>query len=258
MCIRDRTIFDQGDISVLTHYLRISDTPDGVWGIGGEENANTEVTYFSGLQETLLLDEAGNQLVSEDGLYDFVAASGDVARTIIEANPDNAEKTFYYYCNTHSGMGGNIVFSNTSSYISLENGNTVAANTNLNYIDYENPNRQGEQFLSGETIKGANSGAQGVVRGKYSTTQVYVQETNNGAFQVGETFSGLESRVSANISSYSRQPINASRNVKSFQDIDKAPSGFVELFRKEFLQGIPTDMLSRKQDALKHLSLIHI
>ena len=85
-----KTIFDQGDISVLTHYLRISDTPDGIWGVGGEENANTEITYFSGLQEVLLQDEAGNQLVSEDGLYDFVAASNDVARTIIEPNPDNS------------------------------------------------------------------------------------------------------------------------------------------------------------------------
>ena len=78
-----KTIFDQGDISVLSHYLKISDTPDGVWGVGGEENANTEVTYFSGLQEILLQDEAGNQLVSEDGLYDFCAELTDVARTII-------------------------------------------------------------------------------------------------------------------------------------------------------------------------------
>ena len=248
-----KTIFDQGDISLLTHYLRISDTPDGVWGVGGEENANTEVTYFSGSQEVLFQDEAGNQFVSEDGLYDFVSELDDVARTIIEPNPDNAGKTFYYYCNTHSGMGGTIVFSDISSYISLENGNTESANVSTDYIDYENPNRQGEQFLSGETLLGANSGAQGVVRGKYSTTQAYVQETNNGSFQVGETITGLESRVSANVSSYSRQPINASRNVKAFQDVDKAPVGFVELFRKEFLQGLPTDMLSRKQDALKRI-----
>ena len=247
-----KTIFDQGDISLLTHTLKISDTPDGIWGVGGEENANTEVTYFSGIQEILFKDEAENSLVSEDAVP-FCAELVDVARTIIEPNPDNAGKTFYYYCNTHSGMGGSIVFSNTSSYISLENGNTAVGNTNLNYIDYENPNRQGEQFLSGETIEGANSGAQGVVRGKYSTTQAYIQETNNGAFQVGETISGLESRVTANVSSYTRQPINASRNVKSFQDVDKAPLGFVELFRKEFLPGLPADMLSRKQDALKHI-----
>ena len=35
------------------------------------------------------------------------------------------------------------------------------------------------------------------------------------------------------VNSYSRQPINASRNVKSFQDIDKAPAGFV-VFEKNF------------------------
>ena len=29
-----KTIFDQGDTTVLTHYLRISTTPDGTWGVG--------------------------------------------------------------------------------------------------------------------------------------------------------------------------------------------------------------------------------
>ena len=247
-----KTIFDQGDTTVLTHYLRISTTPDGTWGVGGEDLANTEVTYFSGLQEILFKDEAGNQLISEEG-PDFVAELNDVARTIIEPNPDNSGKIYYYYCNVHAGMGGKLTFSNTSAYISLENGNTESANTNSNYIDYENANRQGEQFVSGETIEGANSGATGIVRGKYSTTQVYVEESNEGQFEVGETIEGLDSRVSANVSSYSRQPINASRNVKAFQDIDKAPAGFVELFRKEFLQGIPQDILANKREALKHI-----
>ena len=124
-----KTIFDQGDTTVLTHYLRISTTPDGTWGVGGEDLANTEVTYFSGLQEILFKDEAGNQLISEDG-PDFVAELNDVARTIIEPNPDNSGKIYYYYCNVHAGMGGKLTFSNTSAYISLENGNTESANTN--------------------------------------------------------------------------------------------------------------------------------
>ena len=67
--------------------MRISTTPDGTWGVGGEDLANTEVTYFSGLQEILFKDEAGNQLVTEGGV-DFVAELNDVARTIIEPNPD--------------------------------------------------------------------------------------------------------------------------------------------------------------------------
>lgn len=152
-------------------------------------------------------------------------------------SPDLAGETLYYYCNNHSGMGGSITVSNVTSYISQENGNTESSNTSTDYITIENDKRQGDQFLSGEIILGANSGATGIVKGKYSNTQVYIEETNNGAFEVGESISGKSSRATANISSYSRQPINASRNVKAFQDIDKAPAGFVELFRKEFLSG---------------------
>ena len=62
------------------------------------------------------------------------------------------EETLFTICNTHSGMGGSP--SNTTPFISLENGNTDSSNTNSEYIDFENPNRQGDQFLSGETIKG--------------------------------------------------------------------------------------------------------
>ena len=70
---------------------------------------------------------------------------------------------------------------------------------------------------------------------------------------MGESIAGQTSRVTANVSSYSRQPINASRNVKAFQDIDKAPAGFVELFRKEFLQGFSKNADINTANLLKHI-----
>ena len=168
--------------------------------------------------------------------------------------PDLAGETLYYYCNNHSGMGGNITVSTTTTYISQENGNTDSANTSTtDYVTIENDLRQGDQFLSGEIILGTTSGATGIVKGKYSTTQAYVEETNNGAFQVGESIAGKTSRATATVNSYSRQPINASRNVKSFQDIDKAPAGFVELFRKEFLNGLNRDINANTSNLLKHI-----
>jgi len=169
-------------------------------------------------------------------------------------SPDLAGETLYYYCNNHSGMGGNITVSTATTWISQENGNTDSANTSTtDYIAIESPSRQGDQFLSGEIILGANSGATGIIKGKYSTTQAYVEETNNGAFQVGETIAGKTSRATATINSYSRQPINASRNVKSFQDIDKAPAGFVELFRKEFLTGFTKNADVSTSNLLKNI-----
>ena len=222
-------IFDQSDSTNLGHPLRISQHPDGRHTPDGEEYSNGVNVVAWGTPGTA------------------------TAQTSVYISPDVANTYLYYYCNNHSGMGGNVWVANTTPYISLENGSTDVANTNSNYIDLENPNRQGQQFLSGETIKGDTSGATGRVKGKYSNTQAYVQETNNGNFQTGETIRGLTSRVSANVTGYLRQPLNASRNVKHFQDVDKAPAGFVELFRKEFLQGVPKGMLANKASMLKHI-----
>ena len=169
-------------------------------------------------------------------------------------SPDLVGETLYYYCNNHSGMGGNITVSTATTYISQENGNTDTANTSTtDYVTIENDVRQGSQFLSGEIILGANSGATGIVKGKYSNTQAYVQETNFGAFEVGESIEGKTSRATATVNSYSRQPINAARNVKSFQDIDKAPAGFVELFRKEFLTGFSKNADVSTSNLLKNI-----
>ena len=222
-------VFDQSDSTNANHPLRISTTPNGRHTPGGEQYSNGVNVVAFGTPGT-----AG-------------------AQTSVYISPDIAGTELYYYCNTHSGMGGNVVIANTTPYISLENGNTDSANTSNTYIDLENPNRQGDQFLSGETVEGANSGATGIVRGKYSTTQAYIEETNNGNFQVGERIVGQESRVSANVTAYTRQALNASRNVKSFQDVDKAPLGFVELLRKEFLQGVPKGALGSKANMLKHI-----
>ena len=253
-------IFDQGDETNDTHYLRISTTPNGIHTAGGleyvtDDRGDTLVTY-EGTPADL------DNIILETGtngggilLYEDETEIGyEIApRVIFYVSPDLAGKSLYYYCNNHSGMGGNISVSNVTSYMMLDNGNTDSSNTGTNQVNLENPTRQGDQFLSGEIILGANSGAKGIVRGKFSNTQVYLEETNNGSFQTGESIEGLTSRVSATVNNYSRQPLNASRNVKGFQDIDKAPKGFVELFRKEFLDGIPTSILADKDRILKNV-----
>jgi len=251
-----RYFFDLQDPTHGTHGFRFSKTPDGIHTPDGsdyttDDRGDVLITYSTDLDNITLEAEEGILLYEDDDRVEVGLESGVEAEFWV--SEDLANTTLYYYCNVHSGLGGNITISNSTSYVSQENGNTDSANTNDNYIDFENPLRQGDQFLSGEIITGSNSGAQGIVRGKYSTTQAYVEETNNGSFQVGETISGANSRVSATVNTYSRQPLNASRNLKHFHDIDKAPKGFVELFRKEFLQGMPTGMLGDKNHVLKHI-----
>ena len=218
-------VFDQSDSTNDTHLLRISTTPDGRHSPGGEEYSNGVNVVAFGTPGT-----AG-------------------AQTSVYIEPDLANTYLYYYCNNHSGMGGSIRIADSTPYIALESSNT----TNSDYLDLENPNRQGIQFLSGEIIYGLTSGAEGIVRGKYSNTRTFVEESNEGQFVSGETVKGKTSRVTAVVNTYTRQPLNAARNLKSFQDVDKAPAGFVELFRKEFLDGMPKDILADKNKVLKNI-----
>ena len=222
-------IFNQSASTNAGHPLRISQSPNGRHTPGGEE-------YSNGIN-----------------VITFGTPGQTGAQTSVFISTSLANTSLYYYCNTHSGMGGIVSIANTTPFISQENGNTDSANSSTDYIDFENPNRQGSQFLSGETIEGDESGATGVVRGKYANTQVYVEETNNGNFRIGERIVGDTSRASANVTLYARQALNASRNLKSFQDIDKAPLGFVELFRKEFLAGVPKGSLGDKAGLLKNI-----
>ena len=200
-------IFDQSSSTNLGHPLRISQLPNGRHSPGGEE-------YSQGI------DVVAFGTPGEAGAQTSVYISTTLANT-----------SLYYYCNSHSGMGGIVSVANTTPFLSQENGNTEVANTSTDYIDLENPNRQGNQFLSGETIEGDESGATGIVKGKYSNTQVYVEETNNGNFRIGERIVGDTSRASANVTLYARQALNASRNVKSSPaKLDKkgiSPSGIL-------------------------------
>ena len=218
-------IFDQSDSTNAGHILRISTTPDGRHTPGGEEYSN------------------GINVVA------WGVPGAATAQTSVYIEPDVANTYLYYYCNNHSGMGGSIGITNTTPYITLESSNTSV----VEYIDFENPNRQGFQFTSGESVEGKSSGAKGIVRGKHGNTRTFIEETNDGNFQIGETVEGSSSRVTATVDSYIRQPLNATRNLKSFQNIDKAPAGFVELFRKEFLYNMPKGMLADKDKVLKNI-----
>ena len=234
-------IFDQGDETNDTHYLRISTTPNGIHTAGGleyviDDRGDTLVTY-EGTPADL------DNIILETGtngggilLYEDETEIGyEIApRVIFYVSPDLAGKSLYYYCNNHSGMGGNISVSNVTSYMVLDNGNTDSSNTSTDQVNLENPTRQGDQFLSGEIILGANSGAKGIVRGKFSNTQVYLEETNNGSFQTGESIEGLTSRVSATVNNYSRQPLNASRNVKVFKILIKLQKDLLNFLEKNF------------------------
>ena len=92
-------IFDQSDSTNLNHPLRISLTPNGRHTPGGEQ-------YSNGVNMVVF------------GTPFHLCTNINLHHTRFRGN------TLYYYCNTHSGMGGSLSIPNTTPFISLENGNT--------------------------------------------------------------------------------------------------------------------------------------
>ena len=104
-------------------------------------------------------------------------------------------------------------------------------------------------FVNGETITGATSGA---------TATVLIEDVDDGArlfvshqnkFIEGELITGSTSAAQATIGKYRANPVQNIQQLLDYADVDKTIQGFLTKFRNSFLTSIPDTL---------HLSLIHI
>ena len=127
-------IFDQGDQTNDGHYLRISKSPNGIHTAEGEEYTTDDrddvlVTYEGTPADldNITLEtgtEAGGILLYEDE----VEVGLEVApRVIFYVSPDLAGESLYYYCNNHSGMGGQANTPTQDANQFTANGLTITA-----------------------------------------------------------------------------------------------------------------------------------
>ena len=154
---------DSGDIFLYNEII----TAGGYLSFEAGHHVLDEVDGLFIQSEDFTVDETGTVEIALEITTDIEIGLESSSTIQFYVSPDLAGETLYYYCNNHSGMGGNITVSTATTWISQENGNTDSANTSTtDYIAIESPTRQGDQFLSGEIILGANSGATGIVKGK--------------------------------------------------------------------------------------------
>ena len=135
----------------------------------------------------------------------------------------------------------------------------LTTGTATDKLIYESTRSGTITFSSGETITGSSSGATATVDADKNTlsTKIYASGITQTDFSVGEIITGSTSLATANVVSYRRNPIWGSESLLTLIDVDDTPSSYLDYFRKEFLEDIPTAAQSNKRLILKHITDVY-
>ena len=94
-------------------------------------------------------------------------------------------------------------------------------------------------FINGETITGATSGATATVLIEDVDDGARLFVTYNNKFIEGELITGSSSAAQASISQYRANPVQNIQQLLDYADVDKTLSSFLLKFRNSFLTSIP-------------------
>jgi hypothetical protein len=94
-------------------------------------------------------------------------------------------------------------------------------------------------FINGETITGATSGATATVLIEDVDDGARLFVTHNNKFIEGELITGSSSAAQASISQYRANPVQNIQQLLDYADVDKTLSSFLLKFRNSFLTSIP-------------------
>jgi hypothetical protein len=94
-------------------------------------------------------------------------------------------------------------------------------------------------FINGETITGATSGATATVLIEDVDDGARLFVTHNNKFIDGELITGSSSAAQASISQYRANPVQNIQQLLDYADVDKTLSSFLLKFRNSFLTSIP-------------------
>ena len=114
-------------------------------------------------------------------------------------------------------------------------------------------------FINGETITGATSGA---------TATVLIEDVDGGArlfvshqnkFIEGELITGSSSAAQATIGKYRANPVQNIQQLLDYADVDKTIQGFLTKFRNSFLTSIPDTLHSSvdKRNLIKNIKSLY-
>ncbi len=135
--------------------------------------------------------------------------------------------------------------------LELEEGSTLTLEstretTNTSILD---------SFEKNEKIVGQTSGAVGIVDRNMTTSNstIYVSGLERTKFLTDEVILGENNRTKATVTSFSKNPLFASKSLLAERDIDLIDDNILDLFQKEFATSSDTNILTEKRDFFKRI-----
>ena len=114
-------------------------------------------------------------------------------------------------------------------------------------------------FINGETITGATSGATATVLVEDVDAGSRLFVTHQNKFIEGELITGTSSGAQANIGKYRANPVQNIQQLLDYADVDKTISGFLTKFRNSFLTSIPDTLDGdvNKRNLIKNIKSLY-
>ena len=110
-------------------------------------------------------------------------------------------------------------------------------------------------FEKGEKIVGQTSGAVGIVDRNLTTSNnvIYVTNLERTKFLSNEIILGDNNRTKATVTSFSKNPLFASKSLLSERDADLIDDNIVDLFKKEFASSADDNIVTEKRNFFKRI-----
>ena len=144
----------------------------------------------------------------------------------------------------------------TSSYVLLNGTNQHTDDSGDKILSEESTYGQ---FINGEIITGASSGATAtvLVEDQDGNSKIYITAQNK--FIEGELITGSTSNAVGTIVTYRANPVENIQDLLNYPDPDKTIQGFLTKFRNAFLQSIPDDLhsLVDKRNLIKNIKSLY-
>ncbi len=114
-------------------------------------------------------------------------------------------------------------------------------------------------FINGETITGATSGATATVLIEDVDAGARLFVTHQNKFVEGELITGSTSAAQATIGKYRANPVQNIQQLLDYADVDKTIQGFLTKFRNSFLTSIPDSLHSSvdKRNLIKNIKSLY-
>ncbi len=168
-------------------------------------------------------------------------------------------KKYYEWMETHELIISNPIQNENKFSLETSSGFLIQEDKDKSSFLLESDRDSKSGFIKNEKIVGQSSGAIGFVDRNTKITD-FVLFPSGGTkkdFIPGEKILAEQSRISATVKSYYKNPLFASRTLIKNRDIDLSTSFWIDNFSNQFLSDVPDNIRGDKALIIKHITDVY-